>query len=284
MQKRSEGHFTGVSGAQLYYQNWEEPEAVATLVMTHGMAEHSEAYEHLAAGLLKFKINLTCWDLRGHGKSDGKRGFVANFIDYVLDLGFFLKHLENQKKLKLPYFLGGHSLGGLILLRYLLENGAGQAKGVCLSSPLLGLSMPVPAIKDYASHLLNRFLPTMTLNNEIKFENLTHDKEILKSYYSDPFRHDKISSGVYLGMVENMQLLNSQGGPSIKAPLLMQVAGDDLIVSRQASEDFFKTIAAQDKTISIYEGFYHEIYNEIDRAKVFQDLASFIHSHLERPL
>lgn len=282
MQKRSEGHFKGVLGAQLFYQNWESPDSVATLVMTHGMAEHSEAYEPLAEGMSKFKINLTVWDLRGHGKSDGKRGYVANFMDYVQDLGFFIKYLDTQKKLKLPYFLGGHSLGGLILLRYLLENGAGLAKGICLSSPLLGLSMPVPPIKDYASHLLNRFLPTLTLSNEIKFENLTHDQDILKSYYSDPFRHDKISSGVYLGMVENMQLLNSQGGASIKAPLLMQVAGDDLIVSRKASEEFFPTIASPDKTLSIYENFYHEIFNETDRAKAFQDLASFIHSHLER--
>ncbi len=280
MQKRTEGHFTGASEANLYYQNWETEGAIATLVMTHGMAEHSEAYEHLASGLEQYKINLTCWDLRGHGKSDGKRGYVENFLNYVNDLDFFFKHLGQQQKLKLPYFIGGHSLGGLIVLRYLLENGAGKAKGICLSSPLLGLSLPVPPIKDYASHILNRFLPTLTLNNEIKFELLSHDKEIIKSYYSDPFRHDKISSGVYLGMVENMQIINTRGGPSLNSPLLMQVAGDDRIVSRAASEEFFKSVSSRDKKLIIYEDFYHEIFNETDRAKPYLDLANFITSHL----
>ena len=192
MQKRTEGHFSGVSEFQLYYQNWEVPDAVATLVMTHGMAEHSEAYEHLAAGLQKYKINLTAWDLRGHGKSDGKRGYVENFINYILDLKLFIEHLEQKKKLALPYFLAGHSLGSLIVLRFLMENGPGRAQGICLSSPLIGLSMPVPPIKDYASHLLNRYLPKLTMHNEIKFENLSHDVEVVKSYSTDPFRHDKI--------------------------------------------------------------------------------------------
>ena len=282
MQKRSEGHFTGVSEANLYYQNWECEDAVATLVMTHGLGEHSEAYEHLATGLLKYKINLTSWDLRGHGKSDGKRGYVENFMDYVRDLDCFFKRLGNQQKLKLPYFIGGHSLGGLIVLRYLMENGAGKSRGVCLSSPLLGLSLPVPPIKDYASHLLHKFLPTMTLHNEIKFEDLTHDPDILTSYYTDPFRHDKISSGIYLGMVENMQIVNTRGGSTLSSPVLLQLAGDERIVSRKSSEEFFPTISSKDKKLLVYENLYHEIFNETERAQAYADLAGFITTHLGR--
>ena len=99
MQKRSEGHFRGTKSANLYYQNWQSDDAVATLVMTHGMAEHSESYQFLAHGLEKYKINLSVWDLRGHGKSDGKRGYVDQFMDYVNDLDSFFKHLNSQKKL-----------------------------------------------------------------------------------------------------------------------------------------------------------------------------------------
>ncbi len=283
MQKRSEGHFTGTKSANLYYQNWQTEDAVATLVMTHGMAEHSEAYQFLAKGLEKHKINLSAWDLRGHGKSDGKRGYVDKFMDYVDDLGLFLKHLDSQKKLTLPYFLGSHSLGGLINLRYILENGVGRANGVCLSSPLLGISLAVPPIKDFvATNVLNRFLPTMTLHNEIDFNVLSHDQEIVKSYSADPFRHDKISSGVYVGMVENMKIINERGGNAISSPLLMQLAGDDQIVSRPASEAFFKTIYSGNKELIVYENDYHEIFNETDRDLVFADLAKFIMKNLGR--
>ncbi len=276
MQKRSEGKFTGTKAANLYYQNWETDDAVATLVMTHGMGEHSEAYQYLAKGLAKYKINLTAWDLRGHGKSDGKRGYVDDFMDYVDDLGLFFKYLDSQKKLSLPYFIGGHSLGGLITLRYLLENGSGKAKAICVSSPLLGFSLEIPAIKDYASHILHRFLPTVTLHNEIDFNVLTHDKEIVKSYSSDPFRHDKISSGVYLGMVDSIKAVSERGGNAISAPFLMQLAGDDQIVSRPASEVFFKTVYSPQKELIVYEGAYHEIFNETTRDKVYEDLSNFI--------
>jgi len=276
MYKRSEGHFKGSGDANLYYQNWQTDNALATLVMTHGMAEHSEAYELLAAGVLPNKINLSVWDLRGHGKSDGKRGYVGNFTDYVHDLDFFFKHLRSQQRLNQPFFIGGHSLGGLIVLRYLLEYGPGQATGICLSSPLLGIAIPVPPVKDYASHLLHRFLPKVTLNNEIKFELLSRDEGVVKSYYSDPYRHNKISSGVYIGMLESMEIVKARAGNQIQLPTLMQVAGTDYIVSRKASEDFFQTISSENKELIVYEDAYHEIFNDLGREKVFEDLCKFI--------
>ncbi len=283
MQKRSEGHFRGTKSANLFYQNWQVDDAVATLVMTHGMGEHSESYQFLARGLEKYKLNLSVWDLRGHGKSDGKRGYVDQFMDFVNDLDCFMKHLQSQNKLDLPYFLSGHSLGGLITLRYILENGIGQAKGICLSSPQLGIALAVPPIKDFfATNVLNRFLPSLTLHNEIDFNVLTHDKDIVKSMRTDPFRHDKISSGVYVGMLENMKVVNDRCGKVISGPILMQLAGDDHFVSRPACEAFFKTIASDKKELIIYDGAYHEIFNETTREKTYKDLNQFIVKTLGR--
>ncbi len=277
MQKRSEGYFKGTKSANLYYQNWQTDDAVATLVLTHGMSEHSGCYQYLAQGLEKYKINLTSWDLRGHGKSDGKRGYVDQFMDYVNDLDLLFKHLQAQKKLEIPYFISCHSLGGLITLRYILEYGVGKAKGVCLSAPQLGIALTVPPIKDFfATNVLNRFLPTLTLHNEIDFNVLSHDKEIVKTFSTDPFRHDKISSGVYVGMIENMKIVNERCGEAIRGPVLMQLAGDDQIVSRPACEAFFKSIASDKKDLIVYPEAYHEIFNETIREKVYEDLSKFV--------
>lgn len=274
--KRSEGHFTGIKEAQLFYQTWTTPKAKSTMVLTHGMGEHSECYQRLADVLIENEINLIAWDLRGHGKSDGKRGFVDDFRDYVEDLKHFLIFLESSGKLDHDYYISAHSMGGLITLRYLLEYGHQKAKAVTLSSPLLGIAVPVPPIKDYASKILNKYLPSLTLHNEIKYELLTRDIQVIKEYNKDPFRHDKISSGVYLGMLENMQLVKNQAHQIIKCPFLLQVAGDDKIVSRKASEEFFKLVEEPSRKLFVYEEASHEIFNDICRDIVFTDLIHFL--------
>jgi alpha-beta hydrolase superfamily lysophospholipase len=282
--QRYESHFKGYQGLELFLQSWQNskdtPPSRGTLVITHGMGEHSECYHHTAEALVAMGWTVVSWDLRGHGRSEGKRGYIADFGQYALDLGFFLRHLKNADKLAGPFALIGHSMGGLITLRHLLnELNEGMSSptphAVTLSSPLLGVALAVPVVKDLAAKFLYRVIPSITLFNEIKYEDLTRDPVFLKSYASDTLRHDKISPGIYLGMLENMALVKEQAS-RIQLPMLVQAAGEDKVVSLQAIREFFPILGSKEKSLIVYEGSYHEIFNDLDRSQVYKDLDVFL--------
>ena len=274
MTTRTEGHFNGYNNADLFYQTWSIPSPRGTLVVTHGMAEHSESYARFAEGMNKRGWNVIAWDCRGHGKSDGKRGYIEDFAWFSEDLKLFTDHLKKISSFKKPFFLVAHSMGGLILLKSLLNYGSMGATAVSLSSPLLGIAIKVPPAKDFAAKLLRKVLPTFTMANELHYEHLSHDADVVSSYSKDIMRHDKISPALYFGMLETIAEVGNHH-LHVNIPLLMQLAGDDRVVKREASEEFFEKIDAEEKKKIVYDDFYHEIFNESGREKVYDDLNSF---------
>jgi alpha-beta hydrolase superfamily lysophospholipase len=277
---RREGHFKGFAGCDLYYQSWtfgEKPNA--TFVITHGIGEHSESYHHTAKALVEKGYAVYAWDLRGHGRSEGKRGYVEDFKYYSKDLVVFLNFLE-KKKAPGPVVLFGHSLGGLILLRYLVDadiNSASKlkAQATVLSSPALGVSVAVPKIKDIAAGVLNKYWPTFTMYNELKNEDLTSLQDYLSAYDRDPLRHYRISAHLYFGMLEGFEFVNANV-EKLKGPVLMQAARKERIVSLPAIESFYDRVTAAPKKLIIYEDSLHEIYNDLQKERVIDDLDQFL--------
>jgi alpha-beta hydrolase superfamily lysophospholipase len=172
----------------------------------------------------------------------------------------------------------GHSMGGLVTLRYLQSRVIDYA-AVALSSPLLGFAIQVPKFKEKLAHVAVRWLPTLTMYNEIKYENLTRDEAMIQSYRVDPLRHDKISPGLFLSMVESFPLA-MENAAVIKNPVLMQLAGEDRIVSTEASRQFFEHLPNKKNQLIIYPESYHEIFNDLDRDKAIADLKKFLNSYL----
>ena len=289
MINRAEGYFLGdtpkfASSArnpnELFYQSWTNSagQARATLVLTHGIAEHSEAYNEFALDFAPRGWDIYAMDLRGHGRSEGRRGYIDDFHRYSRDLDRFVRHLRTGplKNSKLPMVMMGHSMGGLITLRYMVDQGeSAPAAALALSSPALGISMPIPPVKEMAASLLLKFLPQVTLPNDIRYDHLTHVEERWKKYPSDPLRHDKISPAMYFGMLDGFEKVNL-GADRIKVPTLIQAAGDERIVSRPAVEEYFPKIGADRKKLIIYENSYHEIFNDIERERAMDDLDAFL--------
>jgi alpha-beta hydrolase superfamily lysophospholipase len=281
--ERREGHFVGHEGLELFYQSWSAgaDKAIGTLVLTHGIGEHSESYNRTAEKLAPLGWDIFAWDLRGHGRSEGKRGYVPDFHFHSLDLGCFLRFLQAQGRIETssqkPFALIAHSMGGLITLRHLFDEEVETPapRALVLSSPLLGVALAVPKLKDAAARILNHVLPSVTLYNEIKYEYLTRDTEVLKSYETDPLRHEKISPSVYLGMFENIDIV-MKDAKKLTLPTLIQAAGTEKIVSLPATRAFFASIGAENKKLIVYDERYHEIYNDLDRNQVFIDLNNFL--------
>ncbi len=278
--QRREGHFRGFDGAELFYQTWEPPNSCGTIVVTHGLAEHSECYQRLVDGMLPHGWTMCGWDMRGHGKSEGKRGAVNSFDDFSQDLKVLAETI-NKINLPKPYFLLGHSMGGLVNINALIKFGDLGFTAATFSSPLLGIALPVPAVKDMAARFLKSWIPSLTLNNEIIYEDLTRDESVYRTYDRDPLRHDRISLALYLGMIDtfNFALLNAG---KIRLPILMQLAGDDKITSRKAAERFFERLGSQRKDLKVYKGYYHEIFNDIGRETVYTDLNNFLKGFLTK--
>lgn len=275
----AEGTFEGYDGSELFFQTWPKENPDAIVLGIHGLGEHSGSYNLLAEGLQETSHQLIMADLRGHGRSSGKRG-VGTIDEFVLDTKQF--HGEVVKKFpRIPLFFLGHSTGGLILIKLLIRHGSLGALGAVLSSPLLGVTVEIPAFKRKSANFLAKVAPNMTLSNEIPDKHLTHYKKVLESYANDSWRHNRISPRLFVDMLASMDYVFKQRD-KLKIPLLMQQAGDDLVVSQKRGEEFFDGLEINDKEKIIYEGYYHEIYNEIWREKPFNDLKRWIQNHIKK--
>lgn len=275
--KRFEGTFRGMANAELFYQVWSTENPRGTILVTHGLAEHSECYHTFAKRITSERWNVWGWDLRGHGKSEGKRGFVENFAYFVKDLDAFIAFVRRQKDLPAPapLVLFGHSMGGLITTRLLLEQPVMDIAAVALSSPAFGLKKVVPKWKVRFAESAVRWMPSLTLNNEIVWSELTRDAAHLETYDHDPLRHDRISPAVFLGMREGFDfVLNS--AKDFRWPLCMQLGGLDPVVNVVKAKEFYENCSSDRKQLFVYADSLHEIFNDLEREAAFEDLKTFL--------
>lgn len=285
MIERLEGTLWGYQDVELYYQVWRPTESSsgdngqnsnATIVLTHGIAEHSDCYERFAESVTKQGHTVFAWDLRGHGHSEGKRGYVNRFQDFSDDLEAVTRFVKAEFwDKKSPLFLFGHSMGGLISLKLLLDHSPTGFAGLILSSPALGLTLPVPKIKEVAAHWLAEWLPKVTLYNEIQFDDLVRDQNLVAQYRADPLRHNRASPRLFVGLIETMDEVKREAA-KIHIPTMIQLAGHERLVSTPESEAFFENLGATKKELYIYADSYHEIYNDLDREDVLRDLFQFL--------
>lgn len=283
MSKRFESQFSGYQGQEIFFQSWLCDQPKGTVLITHGQAEHSDCYNNLARLLNQERWNVVGWDLPGHGRSEGKRGYIRNFRDYVQNLFAVIQHLRSQKTMSLPdpLVLFGHSMGGLITVLAALQDPELPVKAVALSAPEMGLKMKVPKFKEQIAKLAADWFPQLTLHNEVKYRDLSRDEEQLKSYPLDTLRHDKISASVYLGMLEGFEKVRAEA-EQFQLPMLMMLAGRDPITDVQEARWFFEHASSEMKTLEIYPESLHEIFNDLDRDLAFEDFNKFLNRLQER--
>lgn len=279
MLKRYEGSFKGHDETELFYQTWVPASVTGTIVLTHGLAEHSDCYQNFAQRVGEWGLQTVAWDLRGHGRSAGNRGYVDDISDYEKDL-FLLDQLIDREMAPAFKVLFGHSMGGLISLRFALRYGPLSYKALVLSSPALGLSMAVPQLKEMVGRVARRWLPKLTLHHGINYEDLSRDPEIIAAYNKDTLRHEKISPGLFFSMLESFQSLPQQVG-QLELPVLMQLSGKDRLVNAKAAEEIFALLKrSSGNRLHIYADSLHEIYNDLDKDKVFKDLKDFLEEQM----
>jgi len=274
-----EGRFLTFDETSLFYQTWQQhvnpKESKGWIIVTHGQGEHSDCYKRVREAVYPVGFNLLAWDLRGHGRSDGRRGYAKSFDDYLTDFYQFQKQVVEPLTEHHTRIWLGHSMGGLIQLLGLLKVVNGPNEKQILSNPYLGLSMAVPLYKEIGALILKNYFSKITLGNEIKNEDLSRDPAVLLEYTQDTLRHHKISAGVHVGARQRQNELFARLS-QFKGPLLLQISENDPIVSSSRNISFFDLLQIEDKTLKVYKNRKHEIYNDLDREEVLRDLVTWI--------
>ncbi len=274
------GTFTGSDNVKIFYRTYAARPERARMVIAHGLGEHSGRYGNVVNHILPAGISAWVPDHRGHGRSEGKRGHVLNFVQYVTDLEMMVDRARRDLPAGMPCFLFGHSLGGLIAL-YFAQQFPGLVDGLVISSPAVGMVIEVPVAKKMAGRIMSFVYPGLSMGNELDAAKISHDPEVVKAYENDPLVHDRVSARFFTEFMSAMESVNQQAS-AIQVPILLQLAGDDHLVNAQASQRFFENLALEDKTLHVYDGLYHEIYNETEaqRKQVLQDLSAWLESHI----
>jgi acylglycerol lipase len=273
-----DGHFAGHGGTRLYWQAWLPDGAVrAVLLVAHGYGEHGGRYGNLVDRLVPRGYALYALDHRGHGRSDGPRGHVGRFAELVADLHALRVRVEAEQRGR-PLFLVGHSLGGLIVVRYLLAHPSGLA-GAVLSSPALGLADEPPRFLQWLARVLSRIAPRTSFQGNVKPEYLSRDQAVGRAYASDPLVHRRATARFFVEFKWAMRNA-AERAPEIRVPILVLQAGDDRLVDPRATEDFAVRIASESKDVRVYPGLFHEIFNETEKDRVLDDLERWLEDRL----
>lgn len=273
----TEGRFKSRDGLDFFEMAWlPEGTARAHLVLVHGYAEHCRRYAAFAQFLNALGIAVHAYDHRGHGQSPGKRGFIARFDTLLDDLDTYFEHVQ-PRFAGAPVFLMGHSMGGLVVTRY-VQTRTLPLRGLIASSPLLATGDVSPLLVALAGILgkLTPNLPVLGLDAKA----ISRDPREVAAYEADPLvYHGKIlaRTGAELnGAIKAAQARFS----AITLPLYVIHGTADSLAPLAGGRMLHAGAASSDKTLREYEGGYHELLNEGERELVMTSLGDWLTKRL----
>ncbi len=243
----------------------------AAVVLIHGLGEHINRYHHVAKYFSDHGYALMGADLRGHGKSDGLRGHVPSYDMLLSDIDLIIQNARERFP-NVPLFLYGHSMGGSIVLNYVIRCKP-ELSGAVVTSPGLRTGTPVSPITLGLGKILYNLVPTFLLDNGLDLQNLSHDNAVITQYKSDPLTHPKISARWGLDFIESGEYAIKHAS-EFTLPLLLYVGSQDHLVSPAAVQEFGNK--APNCTMVIWEGLYHETHNEVEKDIVLKNTVSWL--------
>lgn len=254
---------------KLYSQKDEAENARGVVIISHGLAEHLGRYDAITVSLLENGYSVYRYEQRGHARSEGKRTFFDDYNEMPNDLKTIVD-LAKEENPDLPVYVIGHSMGGFTAALYATKY-PGEVNGVVLSGALTrynnGLFGPLPLDMDAEVYV----------DNELG-EGVCSDPAVAEAYANDPMVEKKISIGLINVFPEGIQYLKDHAADLID-PILVLHGADDGLVAEKDSRDLYGDIGSKDKTLTIYGGLMHEIFNEPSKYDVYADVLSWLKKH-----
>jgi acylglycerol lipase len=273
-----EGSFKGVRNTDIYYQAWlPKGEVEAVLLVVHGLGEHCGRYMNVVNHFVPLGYAVYGLDHIGHGKSGGVREVVERFTDYTDTLKVYHEMVKGWQTGK-PVFLLGHSMGGLTASYYLLDHQA-SFRGAVISAPLVKVSDSISQATIIMGKILSALAPKMGLL-ALDTQGISRDPEVVETYVNDPLVfHGKTPARLAAELLKAMLRVTAEAD-KISLPFIVVQGSEDKLVDPGGAQMLYDKAGSKDKTIKVYEGLYHEVFNEPERARVLKDVETWLAAHV----
>ena len=273
-----EGTFPGSNRTPLYYQAWLPTQARprAVIVNLHGLGDHSGLYPNLASHFPARAVALYAFDMRGNGRSPGQRAYLGSWKEYRGDLEAFVGRVREWKP-GLPLFLLGNSLGGLVVLDYVLHHPA-RVEGVIAAAPVLG-DVGVPPVLMALGRVMSRVLPRFSLNVGMDLTGLAREPSVVEAVLADPLFHRRGTARLSTEVTAAIERVQHLAG-SLSVPLLILHGSADRMVPPDGSRTFFAKVRFPDREFREYPGAYHGLFADRGFETVLGDLEEWIDRHI----
>ena len=273
----TEGTFDGFEGLELYYQRWQpDGEAKAVLAVTHGFGEHSGRYGNVVDWFAPKGYAVYGFDHRGHGRSPGPRGYINSFAEFRGDVKAFLEFIHEQEPNR-PVVLLGHSMGGLVALEYVLHHPEGLV-GVIASGPLLAQAGISPLLV-WLSKVLSSILPRFSLATGLDTTALSRDAVVVEAYENDPLVHGLGTPRLATELTKAFEWAQAHAA-DMSIPCLIVHGSTDRLVPPEGSRVFYENMTFGDKERRVYEGYFHEVFNDVGKEQVLADVEAWVERRL----
>ena len=262
-------------GISLYTKNYLVPTATASVLIVHGLGEHCERYAHVANALNGIGANVYTFDLRGHGKSEGESVLIKTIDEYRDDVKTVCRTIPTDK----PLFIVGHSMGGLIVLHFLLLDQPTTIRGVVLSGPAIKEGTDINFFTKLIVQILGNIAPKLP-TVKLKPESISRDATEVQKYISDPLIYiGGTKAGLGLALLKAIEAIKHRFA-DFAYPVLVMHGEADKITNPEGSKEFYGQCKSQDKTLKIWEGAYHEIFNETNKTEVIATMTDWVKARI----
>jgi alpha-beta hydrolase superfamily lysophospholipase len=243
------------------------------LVLVHGLAEHSDRYDHVGAWFSARDCAVHAYDQRGHGHSDGPRGHLGTFSELLDDLECFLD-LVRREHPELPLSLVGHSMGGLVVAALLCERKPDVLAAVTSGAPLQ-LPERFSWLRARGVRVLRRLSPELRIQAGLDPATLSRDPDVVRGYLEDPLVFRRITVSL-AGELLDALARTSGSGLQVQVPMLLLHGEADRLCPPRGSRAFHGQLRGAGHRLRLYPQLRHEIFNEPEQEQVFEDVLAWL--------
>lgn len=256
-------------GTRLRLVQWTPDQPRGEVLLLHGLAEHSGRYAHVAAALTQAGWRVTLLELRGHGGSEGKRGAVRSWDEYIEDVQAAADFVRK------PFVLVAHSMGGLVALDALRGPLAERVLALALSNPLTGVAVVPPKLLELAKNILSTLVPNAPIKNPLDPKDISRDPEVVRRYIADPQVFSTIRPRWATEMEAAIERVQAHAG-QYRLPVLAMLGTGDKICDHTATLRLIDGWGGSQVSRKVYQGYFHELFNEPEQAQVLTDLCDWL--------
>lgn len=270
----TDSSFTGGHNTRIVYDKWSPdttPTALAILV--HGLGEHARRYDHVTSRLVDEGYIVYAADHRGHGRSGGKRMHLRSLTELTADLDLLIDIAQTEHP-DLPTVLLGHSMGGATALTYALDH-QNRLTALVLSGPAVVVTTGTPKIIVELGKLIGRYLPDIPAQ-KLDSKNVSRDPAVVAAYDADPLiHHGLVPAGIARALIRGEETLPARL-PELTLPVLILHGTADALADPAGARLIADNAGSEDVTLKLYDGLFHEVFNEPEKEQVLDDLVAWL--------